>query len=113
MKIARAVKHEFAESGCDFAKEAFGRARWDGKTKLWSPFRRVDYWKIGSNSAPSVVEIEMDRVSRIAHGVSRERKRESVARAMRRFSAASAKSGLIRSASSNWMIAWDVRPCRR
>src|SRR5437868_8501228 len=50
MKIARAVKHKFAEPRRGLAKEAFGRARRDGKTQLWSPFRRIDCGKIASNS---------------------------------------------------------------
>src|SRR6266576_2145245 len=113
MKIARAVKYKVAESGRDFAKEVFSRARRGGKAQPRAPFHRVDCWKITFNPAPGLVEVEVDPVSRIAQGVSRELKRESVARAMRRFSAASAKSGLIFRASSNCMIAWDVRPCRR
>src|SRR6267143_3682694 len=113
MKIARAVKNKVAESRRDFAKKAFCRARRNGETQSSSPLRRVDRGKIGYKPAPGVVEIEMDRPSRIAHGVSRERKRESVARAMRRFSAASAKSGLSLSASSNCTMACEVRPCRR
>ncbi len=109
MEVTRAVEDKFAKLRPDLAIKLLDRPRRSRKTKVRSPLRRVDGGQAVRDLVPGGVEIKMNgRTGRAVHGLGRDWKRDSLARAMRKFSAASARSGLSSSARSNWTMACEV-----
>src|SRR5207247_1845468 len=99
MKVARAVEDKFGELWPDLAIKLFDRPRRSRKTKARSPLRRINGRQTVRDLVPGGIEIKVSgRIGRGVHGFCRDWKRDSLARATRKFSAASAKSGLSSSA---------------
>ncbi len=99
MKVARAVEDKFRELRFDLAIKLLDRPRRSGEAEVRSPSRRINGGQTVRNLVPGGIEIKVNgRTGRAVHGLSRDWKRDSLARAMRKFSAASAKSGLSSSA---------------
>jgi len=99
MKVTRTVQNKFADLRPDFAIKLFDGPRRSRKAQVRSPLRRINGRQTVRDLVPGGVEIQVDgRIGRAVHGFGRDWKRDSLARAMRKFSAASAKSGLSSSA---------------
>src|SRR5438067_10728448 len=112
MKIAGTVKNEWCEPRFDFSKKPLQLTARSGEAQAGTPAGGGGCGQILRRCLPRAIEIDVNgRSSRPAHG--RERKRASLARARRKFSAASVKSGLRLSASSNCTMACEVSPLRR
>src|SRR5207244_13401187 len=74
--------------------------------------------RIGSRQAdrfvrPRVIDIEMERAVAQDHRCAAGKSSTSAAFAARRFSSASLYPGLRRSASLNWITAWEIWPLAR
>ena len=99
MKVTRAVEDKFRELRFDLAIKLLNRPQRSGEAEARSPLHRFNGGQTVRNLAPGGVEIKVNgRIGRAVHGLSRDWKRDSLARALRKFSAASAKSGLSSSA---------------
>jgi len=99
MKVTRAVEDKFRELRFDLAIKLLDRPRRSREAEARSPLRGINGGQAVRDLVPGGVEIKVNgRIGRAVHGLGRDWKRDSLARATRKFSAASAKSGLSSSA---------------
>src|SRR5436190_4873064 len=86
VKVTRTIKNKFSELRRDLTIKLFSRPGRSGKSKPGAPVPRVDSRQGMCDVAPRIIEIEMDRETlAFLHGLSRGSKRDSLARATRKF----------------------------
>src|SRR5437764_15299925 len=95
----------------NFAIKFFGQSRRVRETHFHPPIARVEHGQIERLISPGVVEIEMKSLAQ-NYFRGRDPNRESLALAVRRFSASSVRFGSTCKAASYWMMAYDVLPSR-